>query len=216
MDEGTQTDVILLDFAKAFNKVCHKYLLHKLYHYGIHENLLAWLKNFLSNRTQCVVLDGKQCQPVAVTSGVPQGTVLAPLLFLCFINDLPEKITSKIRLYTDDVLLYSTINSVKDCYTLQEDLNILNKWSQTWKMTFNTNKCEFLRITKKLNPILMQYYIQNDVIKEVKHAKYLGVIIDHHLSWNITLLARLIMLDAFFSVTSVNTPFISKAIVIRA
>ena len=85
---------------------------------------------------------------MVVTSGVPQGTVLAPLLFLCFINDLPEKITSKIRLYADDVLLYSTINSVEDCYNLQEDLNTLNKWSQTWKMIINTSKCEFLRITK--------------------------------------------------------------------
>ena len=102
----------------------------------------------------------------------------------CFINDLPDKITSKIRLYADNVLLYSTINSVEDCYTLQEDLNILNKWSQTRKMKLNTSQCEFLRITKKLNPILIQYYIQNDVIKEVKHAKYLGVIIGHRLSWN--------------------------------
>ena len=73
--------------------------------------------------------------------------------------------------------------TVEDCYTLQEDLNTLNNWSQTWKMTFNTSKCEFLRITKKLTPILMQYYIQNDVIK-VKHTKYLGVNTDHHLSWN--------------------------------
>ena len=88
LDEGTQTDVIFLDFSKAFDKVCHKYLSHKLYHYGMCGNLLAWLKNFLSNRTQCVVLDGKQSQSAAVTSGLPQGAVLAPLLFLCFINDL--------------------------------------------------------------------------------------------------------------------------------
>ena len=122
---------------------------------------------------------------MVVTSGVPQGKVLAPLLILCFINDLylSDKITSKICLYVDDVLLYSTIIFVKDCYTLQEDLNTLNKWSQTCRMTFNTSKCEFLRIAKKLNLILMQYYIQNDV-KEVKYAKYLGVIIDNHLSWN--------------------------------
>ena len=106
------------------------------------------LKDFLSNRTQCVALDGKQSQPMTVTSGVPQGTVLAPLLFLCFINDLSDKITSKIRLFADDVILYSTIKSVEDCFTLQEDLNTSNKWSQTWKMKFNTSKCEFLRITK--------------------------------------------------------------------
>ena len=86
LDEGTQTDVIFLDFSKAFDKVCHKYLLHKLYHYGIHGNLLAWPKNFLTNRTQCVVLDGKQSQPAAVTSGIPHRTVLAPLLSLCVLK----------------------------------------------------------------------------------------------------------------------------------
>ena len=71
LDEGTQTDDIFFDFSKAFDKVCHKYLLHKLYHYGFQGNLLAWLKNFLSNRIKCVVLDGKQSQPVVVTSGLP-------------------------------------------------------------------------------------------------------------------------------------------------
>ena len=94
---------------------------------------------------------------MAVTSGVPQDTVLSPLLLLCFINELPDKITSKICLYADDVLLYSTINSVEDCYNLQEDLNTLNKWSQTWKMTFNTSKYELLRVTKaksNLNAVL--------------------------------------------------------------
>jgi len=184
LDEGGQTDVVLLDFSKAFDKVSHKCLLHKLNYYGIRGNLLAWLENFLSNRIQRVVLDGEQSQPAFVTSGVPQGTVLAPLLFLCFINDLPDKIKSRLRLYADDVLLYSTIKSLDDCHILQEDLNTLNKWAQTWKMTFNASKCEFLRVTKKLKPILMQYHIQDEVIKEVKYAKYLGVIIDHHLSWN--------------------------------
>ena len=89
---------------------------------------------------------------MVVTSGVPQGTVLAHLLFLSYINDLPDRITSKIHLYADNVLLYSTFSSAEDCYTLQDDLNTLNKWSQAWKMTFNTSKCS---ITIKLTPILM-------------------------------------------------------------
>ena len=112
--------------------------------------MLAWLNNFLLNRIQWVVLDDKQSQPAVVTSGLPQGTVLATLLFLCFINELTDKITSKIHIYADDVLLYSTINvnSIEDCCTLPGDLNTLNKWSQTWKMTFNTSKYELLRITK--------------------------------------------------------------------
>jgi len=184
LDNNLQTDVIFLDFSKAFDRVDHSYLIHKLHHYGIRGNLLTWLENFLTHRTQRVVIDGHSSSTSNVTSGVPQGSVLAPLLFLCFINDLPDGIRSRIKLYADDVLLYSTITSPDDCHRLQADLKILEQWAKKWNMIFNPSKCEFLRVSNKVNNIHMSYYIQNQMIKEVSHAKYLGVTIDQHLTWN--------------------------------
>ena len=122
-DRNEQTDVIFLDFSKAFDKVSHQHLFHKLHYYGIRGDLLTWIKSFVSNRVQQVVVDGQQSNLAAVTSGVPQGTVLAPLLVLCFINDLPNGIMSKIKLYADDILLYNTIHSQEDCHNLQQDLH---------------------------------------------------------------------------------------------
>ena len=115
---------------------------------------------------------------------MPQGTVLAPLLFLIYINDLPLHVSNKVRLYADDVILYSHIHSVNDCHNLQQDLDKLTEWSHKWQMIFNPKKCEFLRITNKKNPIPHTYYIDNCQIDEVSNAKYLGVVIDQHLTWN--------------------------------
>ena len=160
LDNGLQSDVIFLDFSKAFDKVDHKLLLHKLDHYGIRGGLLSWLRDFLTNRKQQVVIAGQQSLSADVTSGVPQGSVLRPLLFLCFINDLPDQIKCKVKLYADDVLIYTTINTVEDCHRLQSDLITLEQWASKWNMVFNPTKCEFLRVTNKTNPILMQYIIQ--------------------------------------------------------
>ena len=162
----------------------HQHLFHKLHHYGIRGDLLTWIKSFVSNTVKQVVVDGQQSNLTAVTSGVPQGTVLAPLLFLFFINDLPNGIMSKIKLYANDVLLYNTIHSQKDCHNLQQDLNLLEEWATKWKMSFNLQKCEFLRITNKKYPIFSQYLILNEIIREVTYTKYLGVTIDQNLKWS--------------------------------
>ena len=102
----TQTDVVVLDFSKAFDVVPHQRLLHKLDHYGIQGTALNWIQNFLTNRTQKVVVDGSSSESARVKSGVPHGrpTVLAPLLFLTYINDLPSTVSSQVRLFADDCL----------------------------------------------------------------------------------------------------------------
>ena len=143
--------MILLDFSKAFDKVPHKRLMYKLQHYGIRNSIHSWIRDFLSNRTQTVLLDGIKSDIAPVQSGVPQGSVLGPLLFLLFINDLPEYISSEstVRLFADDCVLYRNIKSEEDSYKLQQDLDKLQIWESDWLMGFHPKKCQVLHITNK-------------------------------------------------------------------
>ena len=126
MENGKQTDILVMDFSKAFDKVSHSLLLHKLHHYGIQGELNSWIQNFLSNRKQAVVLEGDQSDYAAVESGVPQGSVLGPSLFLYYINDIPAGISSTMLLFTDDTIAYLAIKSNRDALTLQQDLEKLS------------------------------------------------------------------------------------------
>ena len=141
--------------AKAFDKVPHQCLCTKLSHYGINGNILTWIKDLLNIRHQTVLLEGEHSTLCEVLSGVPQGTVMAPLLFLIYINDIPNSITNMLRLYADDALLYSIINSTADCINLQTDLSTLQKWCETWQMEFDPTKCEHLKITNKHTTLLI-------------------------------------------------------------
>ena len=123
LDHRTQTDLIVLDFSKAFDKVSHKHLVLKLKYYGINSTVIAWINSFLTPRTQSVTLEGFQSDHIAVTSGVPQGSVLGPILFLIYINDLPNEIKSSIRLSADDAIMDRQILSQKDCTALQNDIH---------------------------------------------------------------------------------------------
>ena len=123
-----QTDVIIMDFAKDFDKVPHWRLLYKLDYYGIRGSTHKWITSWLSERSQKVVLDGQASDPVLVLSGVPQGSVLGPVIFLIFINDLLENIRSSVRLFADDCVCIGTLNSPMDCQILQDDLNSLAQW----------------------------------------------------------------------------------------
>ena len=147
--------------------------------------MLEWVQSFLSSRTQEVILEGKKSSPTPVTSGVPQGSVLAPILFLCYINDLPNQVSSTVRLFADDCLLYRSINTTHDAETLQEDIDKLQTWEADWLMEFNPDKCEIIRITnRRKTKIVTNYSIHEHQLKEVKGVKYLGVTIDRTLSWN--------------------------------
>ena len=151
MNAGKQMDAILLDFSKAFDKVSHQRLLLKLRHYGIRGNLLDWIEDFLFERTQRVLVEGQHSSSAKVTSEVPQGTVVGHLLFLVFINDLPECVKSTPRLFADDCLLYRPIRLNAVSEELQTDLDKLQKWENNWLMSFNPDKCEVIRITNKRN-----------------------------------------------------------------
>lgn len=144
-----QVDVIVLDFSKAFDTVPFKRLLRKLGACGVNGHTKEWIKGFLTSRTQEVVVDGAKSNSTPVSSGVPQGTVLGPLLFLTYINDIDEDINSKLRLFADDSAIYREINTLTDAHDLQRDLFKLQEWSHKWQMKFNIAKCKILRITRK-------------------------------------------------------------------
>ena len=184
LNDGEQIDAILLDFSKAFDKVAHQRLLQKLQYYGIRGYLNDWVADFLKDRQQEVVLEGTHSSATQVTSGVPQGTVLGPLLFLVYINDMPEGIDSTMQLFADDSLLYRIIRTKEDQSILQEDLRKLELWEHKWQMQFNADKCEVLRITNKRNPTICNYRVHDQHLQTVKQAKYLGATISSDLSWN--------------------------------
>ena len=161
----------------------HKKLCDKLATYGIRSKTLEWIIDFLSNRTQKVLVGGKISDPVNVVSGIPQGTILGPLLFICYSNDLPKTIKSKIRIYADDTLVYNCINTIDDCILLQRDLAELEKWAKEWQTEFKPLKCKLLTITNQRSPLKFTYHINNVPIKEANFVKYLGVVIDAKLTW---------------------------------
>ena len=186
LNTSGQTDAVLLDFSKAFDKVDHKILLSKIHCMGIQGPLHDWMSSFLSNRLQYVIVDGSISKPSNVLSGVPQGTVLGPLFFLIYINDIQLNLSpgTSIRLFADDSLLYRPIKNLQDTLTLQKDLDQLQKWEKENKMEFHPGKCQILRITNKRQPIINNYKIHNTTLQVFNSAKYLGISIDKNLSWN--------------------------------
>ena len=146
---------------------------------------MGWICSFLSGRSQKVVLEGKSSSSVPVLSGIPQGSVLGPVLFLIYINDLPEYVSnSTVRLFADDTLLYLTIHNSSDCDKLQEDLNNLERWESDWQMSFHPEKCEVIHITTKKTPILHSYSLHGHTLSLVPQIKYLGVHVSQDLKWN--------------------------------
>ena len=141
LEKKLQIDVAILHFEKAFDKVAHTRLIHKLHYYGIRGDLLQWIESFLTNHTQRVVVNGTCSSPRGVTSGVPQGSVLGPILFLIYINDITSNIDSQLRLFADDCLFYRPINSPAGYKTFQDDLYKLSVWADVWQMRFNVKKC---------------------------------------------------------------------------
>ena len=187
VDNRGQVDVAFLDLSKAFDSVSHQLLCHKLQQFGICGKLLSWFKSYLTLRTQQTVVGDQTSDIEQVLSGVPQGSILGPLLFLLYINDLPMTITDPatcIALYADDAKIYKAINDIDDSTTLQEQLNNIQEWSETWKLRFNPDKCKMMRITRRINPIKHEYSMGSKNIELVSSFIDLGVIIQDNLLWN--------------------------------
>ena len=183
IDNSQQIDAAILDFTKAFDCVPHERLKSKLHHYGVRNKVLKWISMFLTQRQQRVIINGETSKWHPVISGVPQGTVLGPLLFLIYINDIVEELQCSIRLFADDCILYTTVSSIHDCNKLQKDLDTVCQWASKWQMTFNPSKCNFMSVGLKRSKLLHKYTMLGETLAQVHEHTYLGVTISDDLTW---------------------------------
>ena len=182
-DLDTQIDCIYLDFKKAFDSVSHELLIHKLKSYNISDSMITWLSSFLNNRKQSVRINGSTSSWTSVTSGVPQGSIIGPLMFLLFVNDIPQITSSNIMLFADDTKLWRLIKSIDDVNILQEDLAKIIEWCQKWKLHLNVKKCKYMAIGR--NILYKHNYYMNQVkIENVEFEKDIGVIFDNELEFD--------------------------------
>jgi len=185
LDDGKRVDVNFLDFAKAFDSVPHQRLDLKIKSYGINGKIAKWISAFLSNRRQAVVINGIASDWTEVLSGVPQGSVLGPTLFLLYVNDLPSTIKNIARLFADDTKVSMVYLRDEECMSLQEDLISLEDWANQWQLRFHPSKCKTMHIGK---PPGSFRYVMHDSEKEVSLAeveeeKDLGVVLDSQLEF---------------------------------
>ena len=173
-----------MDLAKAFDRVNHCLLAHKLRNYGVQGAALAWIESFLRDRRQAVVVNGSRSSFVSVRSGVPQGSVLGPSLFLAYINDLPARLEALTRLFADDTAVYRVVTSGNDQAQLQQDLHRLAEWEMSWDMQFHPAKCTTLPVTRSRHPLQPAYQLHGHTLETVSAVKYLGVTIQGDLCWD--------------------------------
>ena len=193
MDEWTEIlvaggtiDVCYMDFMKAFDKVPHRRLITKLHIHGIQGKLLDWIHSFLEHRQQRVVINGQYSTWRNVTSGIPQGSVLGPLLLVIYINDLPDTVLSQVFLFIDDTKMYRQIQDASDRHTFQEDISKLQEWADKWLLRFHPDKCKLRTIGRDTPTEIYTMYFEDKVLipmANVQSEKDVGVIFDLNMSF---------------------------------
>ena len=185
LDAGNEVDIIYIDFQKAFDSVPHKRLLHIIEYYGIRGKALDWITAFLSGRKQRVIVNESHSQWADVTSGVPQGSVLGPVLFLLYINSMANCVSSKLFLFADDAKVYRAVTNQAEHDQLQKDLYELKKWSNGGDLEFNLSKCHQLTLSLRTKSSSRNYSLDGKTsLRNVSSEKDLGVIIDSKLSFH--------------------------------
>ena len=182
LDNGNSVDVIYLDFQKAFDSVPHQHLIQKLSSFGVHGKILQWIKDFLRDRTQQVILNGQKSSSIPVTSGVPQGSVLGPLLFMMFVNDIPSIVLSPTFMFADDTKIFHFIRNRDDHASLQ---TVLYDWSVRWQLKFNIFKCKHVHFGPLAVHQFVSYYLNGIEIDSVESQKDLGILFDHQLKFHL-------------------------------
>ena len=187
-DDGLDVRGVFIDISKAFDKVWHKGLLYKLKQNGISGNLLDTITDFLNCRKQRVALNGQFSSWTSIEAGVPQGSILGPLLFLIHINDLSDDLMSNVKLFADDTSLFSVVHDVNTSSTdLNNDLRKISDWAIQWKMTFNPDPSkqaqEVIFSRKRQNPNHDSIYFNNNLVNQVPSQKHLGMHLDAKLNF---------------------------------
>ena len=175
LDQGGGVDMIYLDYSKAFDSVPHRRLIAKLQAYGIKGKVSAWVSDFLIGRRQQVKVGDAESDWADVISGVPQGSVLGPILFVIYINDLPENVQSEVKMFADDTKVFRHMRNPVDQEKMQADLDSLQKWSETWLLRFNASKCKRMHMGGTNQGT--DYNLGGEVIPHDTEEKDLGVII---------------------------------------
>ena len=184
LEEGHPVDVIYTDFRKAFDAVPHQRLLKKLGAYGLGSKVVKWLEGFLCGRKQCVSVNGVMSAWVDVTSGIPQGTVLGPVCFLLYINDLPEVLkSSSIRMFADDAKVFCPVSTIEQSDNLQRDLDSILTWTETWQLPLNLDKCSVMHLGPN-NP-LGKYTLGHVQVREATSERDLGIMMDNELKFHV-------------------------------
>lgn len=184
MEKGYQVDVLYTDFVKAFDRVHHELLLQKLSKLGFNKPFLNWLRSYLSNRKQVVQIGCHYSDFIDVISGLPQGSHLGPLLFNVFINDLPKVLKhSRCLMYADDVKIFHSVGSTRDCFKLQLDINCFLTWCTYNHLKLNFSKCKVFSATRLRYGIVYDYKFYNDCLVRVQEVKDLGVLFDTKLDF---------------------------------
>ena len=182
MDQGQAVDVVYYDFSKAFDLVPHNKLSVKLQQAGVCDKVNLWIKQWLHNRRQKVVLNGQSSEWADVESGVPQGSVLGPILFILFINDIGDGLEGVLSIYADDTKHIYPVNSKHDASVLQSEIDLLDQWATTWDMKFNSTKCAVMHFGR--NNQEHEYFLGNSTLNSTKAEKDVGVIVQENLKFD--------------------------------
>ena len=213
LDKGKTSDVVSLEFEKAFDSVPHVHLYLKLQQYGIRGQILEWLSDFLLERYQRVVLEGESSNWTKVSSGVPQGSIVGPILFLLYVNDIPENLSCASEMFADNTLLFNSGNPSDVSSPIQDSLSQISDCCNEWLLRINPVKCESMRITRSKTPSLCSYNINSTSLNQVRTHKHLGIIFSSDLSWKMHVLTAAAKANKILALLKRNFGKCSEAII---
>ena len=184
LEDGSQTDAIYTDYSSTFTSINHKLLLHKLHRsFNVTGLAYSWIESYLCQRSQRVILDGKHSDWTPVLSGVPEGSILGPILFACYVADLPINMKTGCLAYADDVKIFHRIRNQEDTVSLQADLDRLSAWSKIWRLKLNPAKCKTISFTLRKSPVRCTYILDGHQLERCEQIRDLGVILDVKLTF---------------------------------